>query len=264
MGATSFHLQVFSDNVGISTSTTSSNGSLPSCKNPVQSLLCVTYPAPPTLLTPHLARSSPQCTSSSLPHLSQMTLPLFCLHILAFRPLIPPSSPCRGPSSSTLYPNPEPSQALITQPWAKRHKNVGLRPSCKAWDCLLIWSPLRPRSPHNAKALLSHDDIARIYEVIAFAWANSTKETYGTGLLTFHIFCDAKSIPEADQAPTNNTIIAAFLASLVGSYSGSTITNYLCGIKVWHTIHGIPWTLNETESDALLKATVTLAPASAK
>ena len=104
----------------------------------------------------------------------------------------------------------------------------------------------------------------RIHEVISFAWTNSTKETYGTRLLAFHVFCDAKNIPEADRAPTNNTIIAAFLASLAGFYSGSTITNYLCGIKAWHTIHGIPWALNEAESDALLKAAITLASASTK
>ncbi|KIJ10176.1 hypothetical protein PAXINDRAFT_86448, partial [Paxillus involutus ATCC 200175] len=92
------------------------------------------------------------------------------------------------------------------------------------------------------------------------AWADSTKETYGSGLLAFHIFCDHKSIPESDRTPTIPSVISAFISALVGSYSGSAVSNYVSGIKVWHTVHGLKWTLNDSETDALLKAASSLAP----
>lgn len=92
----------------------------------------------------------------------------------------------------------------------------------------------------------------------------STKETYGTGLLAFHVFCDQKGIPEAECAPVNSTIMTAFLASLAGSYSGSTISNYLCGVRAWHTTHGLSWSLNKVKSDTLLKAASALTPLATK
>ncbi|KIK81215.1 hypothetical protein PAXRUDRAFT_37485, partial [Paxillus rubicundulus Ve08.2h10] len=91
---------------------------------------------------------------------------------------------------------------------------------------LLLWSPIKPRSTSDAKATLSQNNIQRIYDVISHAWAISTRETYGSGLLTFHIFCDGKGIPEAEHAPANPTIIAVFISMLAGSYSGSAVTNY--------------------------------------
>ncbi|KIK75987.1 hypothetical protein PAXRUDRAFT_171110, partial [Paxillus rubicundulus Ve08.2h10] len=80
----------------------------------------------------------------------------------------------------------------------------------------------------------------------------------------FHIFCDGKGIPEAEHAPANPTIIAAFISTLAGSYSGSTVTNYVCGIKAWHTIHGLAWGISDSEIDALLKAASSLAPIQSK
>ncbi|KAF8834384.1 hypothetical protein BDN67DRAFT_985360 [Paxillus ammoniavirescens] len=79
--------------------------------------------------------------------------------------------------------------------------------------------------------------IQQIYDIISNAWADSTKEVYGSGLLIFHIFCDSKSIPEVQRAPANPTLISAFLSTLTGLYSGSTISNYLHGVRVWHIIH---------------------------
>ena len=138
-----------------------------------------------------------------------------------------------------------------------------LRPACKAKDRLLLWSPGCARFG-NTPANLAQTDIQRIYDVISHAWADSTKATYGSGLLTFHIFCDQKGVPEEDRAPANSILLAAFISTLAGSYSGSAVSNYLSGIKAWHTIHGLDWALNQTETDALLKAASSLAPPSSK
>ncbi|KIK76934.1 hypothetical protein PAXRUDRAFT_168349, partial [Paxillus rubicundulus Ve08.2h10] len=90
------------------------------------------------------------------------------------------------------------------------------------------------------------------------------KESYGSGQLVFHIFCDAKSIPNRDRAPTNSELISMFISTLTGQYSGSIVANHLQGICTWHIMHRLDWTHNDTEIEALLKATVTLAPTSSK
>ncbi|KIJ10595.1 hypothetical protein PAXINDRAFT_33768, partial [Paxillus involutus ATCC 200175] len=86
------------------------------------------------------------------------------------------------------------------------------------------------------------------------------KETYGSGLLTFHIFCDAKNIPETECAPAIPSIISAFISTLAGAYLGSAISNYVSAIRVWHTIHSLNWTLNDSKTDALLNAASSLPP----
>ena len=139
-----------------------------------------------------------------------------------------------------------------------------LRPACKARDRLLLWSPVKPCSASSPQSVLSAADIKRIYDVISHVWADSTKETYGSGLLAFHIFCDNKGIPEIQRAPADTSVIAAFISTLAGSYSGSAVTNYVSGIRAWHTIHGLDWSLNDNEADALLKAASSLAPPRSK
>ena len=96
---------------------------------------------------------------------------------------------------------------------------------------------------------------------MAGSWADSMREAYGSGLL---VFCDTKSIPEDQRAPASSVLIAAFIASLAGSHSGSAISNYLYGICAWHTLHGAKWHLNDTEMAAVLKGADKMAPASSK
>ncbi|KAF8835929.1 hypothetical protein BDN67DRAFT_912135, partial [Paxillus ammoniavirescens] len=90
-------------------------------------------------------------------------------------------------------------------------------------------------------------------------WAISTRETYGSGLLTFHIFCDSKNIPENQCAPAEPSLILAFLSALASLYSDSTVSNYLHGIRAWYIIHGVSWSLMDDEVNALLKAATSLA-----
>lgn len=139
------------------------------------------------------------------------------------------------------------------------------RPPCKAKDRLLLWTPVKTRSPADSNFLLSHKDVDHIREILDLgAWADSTKETYGTGLLAFHTFCDSRNIPDAHRAPANPSLISAFISALAGSYSASAVSNYLSGVRAWHTLHGLKWSLHDTEVDALLKAASALAPPRSK
>ena len=99
---------------------------------------------------------------------------------------------------------------------------------------------------------------------MANAWADSTRESYSTGILVYHVFCDTKGISEDLRAPTSQHIITAFVANLAGSYSGSTVSNYVHGVRAWHILHGLEWKLNPMELDAILKGADRLAPPSSR
>ena len=78
------------------------------------------------------------------------------------------------------------------------------------------------------------------------AWEENTWETYGSGLLVYHVFCDANGTPESKRAPADQALLSAFVASLAASYSGKTISNYFYGVRTWlgncvGFVHGFLW-----------------------
>ncbi|KAF8800364.1 hypothetical protein BYT27DRAFT_7217059 [Phlegmacium glaucopus] len=141
------------------------------------------------------------------------------------------------------------------------------RPHVLARDRLRLWLPLAPRNTLDLEGNptnLGPADLDRIRETIAGAWADATRETYGSGLLVFHVYCDKKMIVEEQRAPASPVLIASFISTLSGIYSGSAISNYVFGIRAWHLLHGIPWRMNLAEIEALLKSADKSSPASSK
>jgi len=104
------------------------------------------------------------------------------------------------------------------------------------------------------------DDQRRVAEVMMCAWEEDTRETYGSGLLVYHVFCDSKGIPEAERAPASQPLLSAFVANLAASYSGKTISNYLSGVRAWHLMHGLTWRVEKAEMDTMLRAAEKLTP----
>lgn len=143
-----------------------------------------------------------------------------------------------------------------------------LRPQCPARDRLYLWSPTTPRSPKDAQGNrlpLSQAEVEKIRDVMVHAFADSTRETYGSGLLVFHVFCDSKSIPEDQRAPASRILISSFITEMAGHYSGKTVSNYVHGVRAWHILHGVPWSLGgDMEIDTLFKAAISLTPSSSK
>lgn len=131
-----------------------------------------------------------------------------------------------------------------------------LRPHCPARERLLQWKPLLPpQFPHE-----SDDDRQRIFVILALAFSDSTLQTYGSGLLTFHVFCDSRSIAEALRAPASRSLISLFIASLAGLYSASAIANYIAGLRAWHTINRLVWCADEKEVETLIRGATAAAP----
>ncbi|KIK90740.1 hypothetical protein PAXRUDRAFT_151282, partial [Paxillus rubicundulus Ve08.2h10] len=141
-----------------------------------------------------------------------------------------------------------------------------LQPACAARDCLKMRKPaLHPNhSLHAFPTIIQESDLSQIKDIIVHTWAESTKESYGSGLLVFHVFCDTKSIPDSDHTPVSSDLISFFISSLAGQYSGGTVANYLQGIRMWHIMHRLGWSHNDMKIEALLKAAIRLTPTSSK
>jgi len=130
-----------------------------------------------------------------------------------------------------------------------------------------MWKPTLARNILDAEGVptnLNQTDLAQIMDTLSGAWEQSTRETYGSGLLIFHIFCDNKNIPEEQRAPLSPVLAAAFVSAIAGTYSGSAIRNYFYGVHAWHILHGVRWQMNEPEMEALLRAAEKAAPPASK
>ena len=149
-----------------------------------------------------------------------------------------------------------------------------LRPHCLARDRLRLWLPpgenARKRTSTNSnnhstnEITISDAQLNRILEVMGSSWATSTKETYGAGLLVFHVYCDLHHVPEEQRCPISSNLLLMFLSSCAGSYSGSSLNNYTAALKAWHSLHGQPWLVQTSELKTILDGATALAPPSSK
>ncbi|CAA7270000.1 unnamed protein product [Cyclocybe aegerita] len=142
-----------------------------------------------------------------------------------------------------------------------------LRPHVFARERLTRWRPTTVRTATDNQGRPTHlsaEDLARILEVMAGAWADGTLEVYGTGLLTWHAFCDKNGVSEDQRAPASPLLITSLIATLSGAFSGGTIANYVYGIRAWHILHGVPWKMVDPELEALLKAAEKATPPTSK
>jgi hypothetical protein len=91
-----------------------------------------------------------------------------------------------------------------------------------------FWLELSKPEPDRTIASLAMTD--HLEQVLNKAWAPSTIETYGTGLMAYHTFCNHTGISEEDRAPAPQEVLAIFAATLAGVYATSTIANYIAGV----------------------------------
>ena len=105
-----------------------------------------------------------------------------------------------------------------------------LWPHCLARDRLWLWCPARSRSGVIGEIEVSETDLERILEVINVSWVKETRDTYGAGLLAYHVFCDSHNISEGDRSPASLILIIAFISSCVGLYAGGTLASYVFGV----------------------------------
>lgn len=106
-----------------------------------------------------------------------------------------------------------------------------LHPTCSTKDRLLMWKPATvPPAEGDNPPLLSTANKAHIQEVLTEAYSDSTKGTYGTGLLVFHVYCNKKGIKESQRTPCGQTLLSSFILTLISDYSAQAIENYMYGL----------------------------------
>jgi len=132
---------------------------------------------------------------------------------------------------------------------------------CSAADRLCLWKPLLADTGSGTAPSDSTEDQERTKDLMSNAWQETTRVTYATRLLTFHVFCDQKGVDEAARAPANTQLIVTFISAMAGSLAGSTITNYVNGIRTWHIIHRIAWSIDHLAIETALRAATVSAPA---
>ncbi|KAL1672789.1 hypothetical protein EV122DRAFT_294635 [Schizophyllum commune] len=169
------------------------------------------------------------------------------------------------PSSSAYSPSSTRTQTISSSPDTPRpypaHLPLAptpLRPHCMARERLLLWLPLTSRTQKTGP--VSVEDLQRVADVMAWAWAESTLETYGSGLLIYHVFCDVRNIREFDRAPASEQLIKSWVAALAGSYSADAVSNFVAAVQAWHALHGLTWAIHAKDVTRLIKATRALAP----
>lgn len=139
-----------------------------------------------------------------------------------------------------------------------------LCPHCLAKDRLRLWLP-PPNCPTTVTSLaLNGEEQERVKDTMVHAWEEETGMSYGSSLLMWHCFCNAKEIPELERAPATQGLLSAFIAYLAAVYSGHTIACYLNGVRGWHILHSIPWALKKREMDTMLHAADKLTPVSSR
>ena len=148
------------------------------------------------------------------------------------------------------------------------------RPHCPSRDRLQCWLPATPQGMGDCEqiasgtldsaSLFSKEDHQRIVDVMSHAWEEDTWETYGSGLLVYHVYCDGKSIPDCERAPASQLLLSGFMSTLAASYSGKTISNHFYGIRAWHILHGMSWHLKKVEIETMLHAVEKLTPQTSK
>ncbi|KAF8226454.1 hypothetical protein L208DRAFT_1161189, partial [Tricholoma matsutake] len=78
--------------------------------------------------------------------------------------------------------------------------------------------------------------------VLSASVKEQTHENYGAGLLHFTQFCDKYNIHENLRMPASEALLCLFIANWgAGSVSKHTVSSWLSGLEMWHSINGAPW-----------------------
>ncbi|KAF8185916.1 hypothetical protein K438DRAFT_2019977 [Mycena galopus ATCC 62051] len=195
----------------------------------------IVAPDAPANTVPVLPSSGAHVARNIMPH-PQISAP-------RFHPYLPSSSP--GQPCDPCYV----AESVLPHKRARKPRTGNeltqspYRPHVPADRRILRWTApwstaldQRQRGKHIDNAMQ-----AKIYQVLLLATTEGTRESYGAGLLRFLQYCDAHGIEEESCMPADVDIVAAFVASAVGTCSGKCIRNWLNGLRLWHLYNHAPW-----------------------
>jgi hypothetical protein len=129
-----------------------------------------------------------------------------------------------------------------------------------ASERLVKWKPLNT----GGADVLTPTQLERMLAVMAAGWAPATHQTYGSGLLMFHVWCDKNSVAEDRRSPVSHWLMVGFIADCAGGYSKSAVENALLGVRAWHLVHGVRWSVDMDALKPELRGVENLAPPGSK
>jgi hypothetical protein len=127
------------------------------------------------------------------------------------------------------------------------HNNIilpsPLRPHVIASNRITHWkTPFSITSFHRLTSFFPPETIHRWREVLSASVEEQTRGNYGAGLLRFNQFCDKFHIHENLRMPASEALLCLFIANQgAGTVSENTVTSWLTGLEMWHSINGATW-----------------------
>ncbi|KAF5376497.1 hypothetical protein D9615_008662 [Tricholomella constricta] len=132
---------------------------------------------------------------------------------------------------------------------------VSQHPLVPAGQRLLLWiTPHSQLARASFDAQIPVDAQSKIFLGLFNSLAESTRVSYGAGLLRFTQYCDRLRIPENLRMPASDILISAFVADTLGSCTGECIRNWLNGLRFWHVFNYAEWHGHEPLVHSLLKS----------
>ncbi|CAD6937821.1 unnamed protein product, partial [Tilletia controversa] len=104
-----------------------------------------------------------------------------------------------------------------------------------------LWTPAA--QPSSSSRSITQD--AQVRQVILSSFAVGTKSSYSTAVAQWHNFCDRHNIEEDRRSPANPELVELWIAEAAGIKSGGYLKDWVCGLKAWHTLNGVPWLIDD-------------------
>ncbi|KAK4701555.1 hypothetical protein P7C70_g4669, partial [Phenoliferia sp. Uapishka_3] len=97
-------------------------------------------------------------------------------------------------------------------------------------------------------------------QALAHPNPESTMSAAGSSLKSLMLWCDLNGIPDELRCPWDTTVLCRYIAELGGRYQGKLSRDRLSHMKLWQSIHQIPWTADDSAIEPFLAAAKLLAP----
>ncbi|CAD6952494.1 unnamed protein product [Tilletia caries] len=97
-------------------------------------------------------------------------------------------------------------------------------------------------------------------DVALAGYAAGTVRNYSTALAQWHRYCDEHKIPEKHREPAAAHLVEHWVAMQAGTKSGSYLSDWISGIKAWHTVNDLPWLPKEERLALIRRGVLNLQP----
>ncbi|KAE8236628.1 hypothetical protein A4X06_0g9488, partial [Tilletia controversa] len=116
-----------------------------------------------------------------------------------------------------------------------------------------------PSSSVNVpRATRSSTKIVR--DVTLAAFAAGTQSNYSAAIAQWHKYCDDHRIKERDREPAAAHLVEHWVSLHAGDKRGKSLSDWICGLKAWHTVNHLPWLPSEDRLALIRRGVANLQP----